>query len=71
MSEYTFDLSKITIAEFREFSKAGMDEEKQDAILAKCAGVEIEELNKLSLLDYKRLLRAFFKYAMEPLSDPN
>ena len=68
--EFTIDVSKITIAGFRKVSNSRMAEDKGDDILADAAGLNIEQVRALNYNDYRRLLRAFFKAANEPL-DPN
>ena len=71
MSDYTFDLSQITIAEYRKLAESSIFDPATDAILAKCAGVTVEEIAELSQPAYRRMLREFFKAASEPLADPN
>jgi hypothetical protein len=65
------DLSKLTIGEYRAMMEPGRSDEADDAVLAKVVGLSVEELQGLSVLEYKRLLRAFLLKVKEPLSSPN
>lgn len=68
---FDIDLERITIKEYRSlFAKEQADEEG-DAILAKAAGMTVDAIQSLSQPQYRRLLKAFFKKAAEPLVDEN
>jgi hypothetical protein len=69
--EIEFDLSKITIEEYRALFDPTQPNEEEYEILAKCARLKADEVRKLSLADWKRFGGAFFKKAREPLADPN
>lgn len=68
--EINFDLDKITIKEYRGLFETSQDEEDYSTI-AKASGLKPEEIAGLSYNDWRRLTRAFFKKASEPLEDPN
>ncbi len=65
-----FDLSKITISEYRQLAGSDMFDPASDAILAKAAGVPVEQIAGMSYDDYRRALRDFFQAARSPLADP-
>jgi len=70
--EVTFDLSKMTIKEYRSTYDPAQPEGDADEIMARCAdGITLEELQSLSYPDWRLFGRAFFKKAQEPLADPN
>ena len=64
------DLSKITIKEYRALFDKDQRREDEDATLAKCFGITVDELLELSQPDYRRAAAAFFEAAREPLEDP-
>jgi len=64
------DLSQITMLQFRSVLDPAQDAVEGDTIIGKCVGMTAEELGALPLPDYKRLVRAFFRKAREPLADP-
>lgn len=69
--EITFDLEKMTIKEFRELFDPNQSDEKGDEIIARVSGMTADDISALSFVDYKKLSKAFFKKAKEPLADPN
>ena len=71
MAEFDIDLTRITIREYRSLFDKEQPQDQEDAVIAKAAGITVEQLLELSQPDYRRLLTKFFKGASEPLSDPN
>ena len=69
--DLTFDLEQLTITEYRKFASGGMLDDQDDELLARVVGEPVEWVRGLSQPNYRRLLRAFFKKASEPLTDPN
>jgi hypothetical protein len=69
--EIIFDMEAVTIAEYRAFAKGSMMEEEDDVLLAKVAGMNVDDVRALSHPNYRRLLKGFFDKAREPLADPN
>lgn len=69
--EVTFDLNRITVAEWRALFDADQSAEDGDATLAKAAGLTAEEIAVMGFSDYRRLTKAFFEAAKEPLADPS
>ena len=67
----TVDLTKITIAQYRVLFKQETTPEQEDELLAPCFGLKLEEFEALPYPDYKRVTKAFFERARDPLSDPN
>ena len=69
--EARVDLSRLTIAEYRQTLAPGSTIEQDDAVLCKALNITPEEFAQLSVLEYKRAWKALFKQAQEPLQDPN
>ena len=69
--EITFDLSKLTIKEWRGFWDVNQANEEGDKTLAKVSGLKPEEVPNLQFQDYRKLVDCFRRKASEPLSDPN
>lgn len=69
--ELAVDLTKITITEYRRLFKNETTPEEEDAFLAPCFGLTLEQFQALSYPDYKRVTNAFFEAAKNPLADPN
>jgi hypothetical protein len=65
------DLNKITIAEYRSLFDKNQTQDEEDQIIAKAAGLTVEELRALTYIEYRRLTAAFFDTAKNPLADPN
>lgn len=65
------DLSRVTIREWRGLFKPEQPQEDEDAIVAKIAGITVDELLDLSQPEYRRMLKDIFEAAREPLADPN
>jgi hypothetical protein len=65
------DLNKITVKEFRSLFNENQTPEEGDAILAKCCGMTVEEIQALGYQEYRQLVKAFYEAAREPLSNPN
>ena len=70
--EIKFDLAAVTVEEFRKMADKKTPRVEEDRIMAKAAGITVNELVKLPVLDYKRLWKAFFPAFTKPLEDdPN
>lgn len=70
--EITFDLSAVTWQEYMGLFNQAESDERSDKTLAKACGLDYKkEYVKLSVLDCKRIVRAFVKKAQDPLADPN
>lgn len=69
--EFAIDLNKVTMREFRTLFDTGMSEIDSDRILAKCAGLTVDELLDLPYPDYRRVFAEFLAKARNPLDDPN
>ncbi len=67
--EIAYDLSKLTLREYRSLFEAGQPDAEADAILGKVTG--LNDIDALPYLDWRRLMQGFFKAAREPLADPN
>lgn len=64
--EITFDLLKISLSEYRALFDAHQPEE-EDAVLARVAGLTVDEYRALPVPDWRALAAAFFRKAREPL----
>lgn len=69
--EIEFDLSKMTIKEYRALFDPAQPDEDEFKTLSKVTGVEADVLGNMDYITYRRLLTAFFAKAREPLADPN
>ncbi len=65
------DLNRITIREYRALFDKEQSQADEDAVIAKACGLTVDELLGLSQPEYRRLIKAFFEKAREPLDDPN
>lgn len=69
--ELTVDLQLITIREYRTLFDRTQPQENEDALIAKCVGLSLDEYLSLSQPDFRRVVEVFLKRAREPLADPN
>ena len=67
--EINFDLSQMTIAEYRSLFDPEKKADDGDGIIAKVTGLTEADITALPYPEYKRVAKAFFKKAAEP--DPN
>jgi hypothetical protein len=68
---FKVDLTQISIKEYRLLFDPSHTPLEDDALYARCLGLSVDELQALSLPDYRRAIKAFFDAAKEPLADPN
>ena len=66
----SLDYNALTISEYRDLFKpeSSIDD---DEILSKVAGIERSELEGFGMLDYRALVKEFFRHAGDPLADPS
>jgi|WetSurMetagenome_2_1015567.scaffolds.fasta_scaffold98835_2 hypothetical protein len=69
--EITFDLSRMSIKEYRGLFDPQEDNDKSDETIARVGGMALDEFQALSFPDYRRVTAKFFARCREPLSDPN
>ena len=69
--EIDFDLSKISIGEYKALFDRDQSDEDEYATLAKVSGVEAVDVEAMPLDDWKRFYKAFITKATSPLADPN
>ncbi len=69
--EVKYDLTKITISEYRALFDKNQAAEEEDTILARVVGMELDEFQALPLPDWRLVVENFFVRAREPLTDPN
>lgn len=67
--EITIDLDAFTLEEYESLFDPSKSTDKE--VIAKASGLTIEEINKLSMRNWKRLVRAVVTKAQAPLADPN
>lgn len=67
----TFDLNKVTRKQYTDFARGKMTDDQDNALLAKVTGLRVAQIENLTQPEFRRLVRAFYKKAMEPLADPN
>jgi hypothetical protein len=68
--EITFDLTRLTVREWRSLLDPDQPREKEDQILERVAGLEEGAIMDMNMIDYKRLSKAFLKAITTPVSDP-
>ena len=68
--EITFDLGQLSIKEYRALFDPAQPEADEYATLANVTGLGVSEIEDLSLLEWKRLYRAFMTACAQPLSNP-
>lgn len=66
-----FNLSLMTISEYRALFDKKQDQTEEDVIMARVAGLALEDYRQLSYPDWRRLTKRFFEVAMRPIDDPN
>ena len=69
--EIDFDLSKISIGEYKALFDRDQSDKDEYATLAKVSGIDAEDIDNLPLDDWKRFYKAFITKAIAPLDDPN
>lgn len=69
--EIVIDLTKITLKQYRALFDKSQPQAEEDATIAACAGLTLDEYLGLIYPDFKRIAAAFFRKAREPLADPN
>lgn len=65
------DLGAMTLREYRELFNGRQKPEDEDVVLAKVAGMSVEEFRELSYVDWRRLTLRVFAKAREPLAEKN
>ena len=68
--EIAFDVSDLTLAEYRQVANSGWADSDCDEIIARCSGLKVADLQALLFDDYRQLTIAFLKRAQQP-ADPN
>ncbi len=69
--EIDFDLSKISIREYKALFDRDQSDEDEYATLAKVSGVKPGDVEEMPLDDWKRFYKTFITKATTPLEDPN
>lgn len=69
--EVIFDLYAFTMAEFRALLNVAQSEDEGDEIVARAAGMTLQEVQNLPYLDYRKLFAAFIQRVRNPLENPH
>lgn len=69
--EITFNFYAITIKEYRSLFSNEQEQEEEDALVARVAGMTVDELTGLPQPDYRRLLRGFLREAANSDDEKN
>jgi hypothetical protein len=69
--EIAFDLSAMTLREYRGLFDPKQPQSQEDEIAARVSGLTVDEYLDLPQPDWRRLMTALLKKAREPLSDPS
>jgi hypothetical protein len=69
--EITFDLYQISLSEFRNLLDPARPNDEGDAIIGRAIGMTAEQVEALPYPDYRRIVRALFERARNPLDSPN
>lgn len=65
------DVSDMTVAEWRKFAGPTGTVADENAVVAKCTGLSITEIESLNYRnEFKPIIHAIVKSAQEPLADP-
>ena len=72
-TKVTIDLYALSIGEVRSILDGKKDKadpySKEDEIIAKAAGLNVEKLQALPFPDYRKVIRAFWDCIRDPLKD--
>ena len=68
--EVVVDISKVSTAEWKSITRAGLTDEQEMEILSKATGITPDELLNLTQPDYRLIIDLFFKAGTQPLSNP-
>lgn len=66
-----FDLHQVSRKQYSDFRLGRMTDDGDNALLARVTGLSVAEVEAMPLLEFRRMVQAFFKKATEPLADPN
>ena len=69
--EIEFDLSKISLREYRSLFGTKLPTSEEDELITRVAGLTLDEYQDLPMPDYKRIIKGLVKKVREPLADPN
>lgn len=72
--EITLDLCKMSVSEWRAMLRPTATEDAMradDAVIARVAGLTLEEYDALPQPDWRLMVRRLIEKAREPLADPN
>lgn len=67
--EITVDVSTLKIREWRSFWNAKSDPDEDDKVIARLAGLTVEQLQDLLRDDYRRVFEKIMSLSNRPLDD--
>lgn len=69
--EITFDMSKVSLREYRAIFDKDQPQEEEDALISRASGLTVDEYLNLPYPEWRKLIMAFFAVARNPLTNPN
>lgn len=69
--EIYLNMREITLGEYRSLFDRQQTPEQEDLVLARVAGLTLEEYRTLPLPDWRQLTLRFFEKSREPLAEKN
>jgi hypothetical protein len=69
--DITFDLSKMSVKEYRRLFDKEQTQAEEDETLARVCGLTVDEYLAIPYPEWRSLTIAFFGAARRPLADPN
>jgi len=69
--EITFDLTRMTVREYRALFDKSQGQDEEDTTLARVCGLTVEEYLDIPYPEWKQLTVAFFHAVRMPLANPN
>lgn len=69
--EITFDLYTFTFQEYTKIFDGEGGDNRADELIAKSAGMTVDDLRSLPFPDNRKIVTAFFKKCRDVVSDPN
>jgi hypothetical protein len=67
----TVDISELTVSEWRNFTTARGTVKDENAVISKCTGLKVDEIESMAFQEFRRVVQTIVKLASEPLADPN
>jgi hypothetical protein len=65
-----WDLTKVTAGEYKRLITNKLTDDEDAELIGRACGMTVEEMNALSIVEYRKLFRDFYLKVREPV-DPN